>query len=359
MLFLFSSSVFQRFPYSRKSILTSFSSLYDSLTPSSRTMCTSAVSFREFPSTSLSDMTPELLLRKDDTSSSAVLSMLENDSLFKMMAKKEGVNIMQRDAADDEKLARGIQRSVQKNLLPVCSPPTARPIDVHGRSAYEVAKEIVGCLSKKEGNIIVLQGLSGTGKGTTVDKLRSMLPKCVAWSNGNVFRCYTYLVLETLEKLGKNISTEVLVDDPSILKDAVDRVKFKMDSDTEYDIVIDGTTGVKSVENTLLKTTQVSKAVPIVAELTQGEVILLGQDAASKLSSAGFNIILEGRAQTLQYIETKNRFELKVPDITLLGERRVAQIVIARALQLMQVTPVMSVDEAVQHALQLVRKEYE
>lgn len=323
-------------------------------------MSTSAVSFCEFPSTSLSVVTPELLLRKDDTSSCAILSIFENDTLFKMMARKEGINIMQRDAADDEKLARGVQRSVQKNLLPVCPhPTTARPIDVHGRSAYEVAKEIVSCLPKKGGNIIVIQGLSGTGKGTTVEKLRSMLPKCIAWSNGNVFRCYTHLVLEALEKQGKDISTEILVNDPSILKDAINRVKFKMDSDTEYDIVIDGTTRVKSIENTLLKTPQVSKAVPIVAELTQGEVILLGQDAASKLSSAGFNTILEGRAQTLQYIDTKNRFELKVPDITLLGARRVAQIVIARAVLLIQDTPEMSAEEAVQHALQLVSKEYE
>ena len=44
---------------------------------------------------------------------------------------------------------------------------------------------------RSQGCVLVLQGLSGTGKGTTVGKLANMLPKAVTWSNGNVFRSLT------------------------------------------------------------------------------------------------------------------------------------------------------------------------
>ena len=41
----------------------------------------------------------------------------------------------------------------------------------------------------------MLQGLSGTGKGTTVSKLQAALPRAVSWSNGNVFRALTLLAV--------------------------------------------------------------------------------------------------------------------------------------------------------------------
>ena len=37
-----------------------------------------------------------------------------------------------------------------------------------------------------KGGVLVLVGLSGTGKGTTVDKLKQKIEGCVTWSNGNV-----------------------------------------------------------------------------------------------------------------------------------------------------------------------------
>lgn len=41
--------------------------------------------------------------------------------------------------------------------------------------------------------VLVLVGLSGTGKGTTVDILKKKLPNTTSWSNGNVFRSLTLL----------------------------------------------------------------------------------------------------------------------------------------------------------------------
>ena len=52
------------------------------------------------------------------------------------------------------------------------------------------------------GCVLVLQGLSGTGKGTTVAKLQAALPSCVSWSNGNVFRSLTLLAVTHCEQAG-------------------------------------------------------------------------------------------------------------------------------------------------------------
>ena len=45
-------------------------------------------------------------------------------------------------------------------------------------------------------------GCSGTGKGTTVEKLSSQLPNTVTWSNGNVFRSVTLLAATWSEQNG-------------------------------------------------------------------------------------------------------------------------------------------------------------
>merc|ERR1719450_1821608 len=49
---------------------------------------------------------------------------------------------------------------------------------------------------------MILVGLSGTGKGTTVDKLKEKVSKAATWSNGNVFRSRTLLAATHCEKAG-------------------------------------------------------------------------------------------------------------------------------------------------------------
>ena len=46
------------------------------------------------------------------------------------------------------------------------------------------------------------EGLSGTGKGTTVAKLQSLLPNASCWSNGNIFRALTLLAVTYCETHG-------------------------------------------------------------------------------------------------------------------------------------------------------------
>lgn len=53
-----------------------------------------------------------------------------------------------------------------------------------------------------------------------------------------------------------------------------------------------------------------SQNIPAVAQLTQGEVINFAAAATAKMSADGFNVLMEGRAQTLDYVRSPHRFEL-------------------------------------------------
>merc|ERR1719502_1109467 len=82
---------------------------------------------------------------------------------------------------------------------------------------------------------------------------------------------------------------------------------------------------VSEVQNTVLKT--VGKDIPTVAEKTQGEVVAFIQDVLKKMSASGINVLLEGREQTLNYIRTPHRFELKLKDMSVVGKRQAALII--------------------------------
>lgn len=274
-----------------------------------------------------------ILRQQDDVCSSYVMQLLHSNSAFHKLAASEGRRIVERDAEDERKLASGIALAFDKGILttrPKVCP--AIPINVMGLSAKQVTDKILHHLPSHVGNVIVLQGLSGTGKGTTVAKLCQELPRSVTWSNGNVFRSYTYLCDEMLATEGKDMTEANLTEE--LLANVVRRVTFDKCDDNHFQMMIDHSVRVSSIENTLLKTKRMSSQVPMVAEKMQGEVIRFGMSAVRQLSEDGFNVILEGRAQTLNFIPTSTRFELVIPDVTILGERRAAQRVMAKALEL-------------------------
>lgn len=74
-------------------------------------------------------------------------------------------------------------------------PEEYQAIDVLGKTPEQVAQTIVDSVGSaaETGCVIVLCGLSGTGKGTTVAVLKQMLPNAQTWSNGNIFRSITLL----------------------------------------------------------------------------------------------------------------------------------------------------------------------
>jgi hypothetical protein len=62
-----------------------------------------------------------------------------------------------------------------------------------------------------------------------------------------------------------------------------------------------GHVGLRSA-NTELKSSQVSKNIPTVAEITQGEVILFATHAVDIMGKDGLVILLEGREQMVNYV---------------------------------------------------------
>lgn len=267
-----------------------------------------------------------LLKQQDDRTSEAVLNALNDVAEFVALSEKEGMDIIRRDMEDEAKLGVGIQIALNKGVLSaeVKVDPT-RAVDVAGKTADAVANEILSQLKSTTGNVIVLQGLSGTGKGTTTKKLQDKLSNCVTWSNGNVFRALTHLA--SLD-LGESFSKEALTD--AYIDQLMQRLTFAKFPDG-FDVVIDGTIRVSSIQNSDLKMPHISARVPTVAELTQGEVIRFTSNAVERLKQEGYNVILEGRAQTLNYIETADRYALTMSDPSLLGRRRAAQRVMAHA----------------------------
>lgn len=89
---------------------------------------------------------------------------------------------------------------------------------------------------------------------------------------------------------------------------------------------------MSEVQNTELKVPKVSRNIPTVAKVTQGEVILFAADAIKQLGKAGMVVLLEGREQTVNYVRTPLRFTLTLSDDTLIGKRRAAQRLGAAAL---------------------------
>merc|ERR1712039_793688 len=135
--------------------------------------------------------------------------------------------------------------------------------------------------------------------------------------------------------MGKSIpfSQEVLT--PELLKTLVACLKFDK-FDGKFDIQISGygyDTLVSQVANTTLKEPRVGKNIPTVAEVTQGEVIKFAAAAAEAMRADGMNVLMEGRAQTLNYVRTPHRFELTLSEPIIIGMRRAAQRMVAASAQ--------------------------
>jgi len=279
----------------------------------------------------MATLTMEVLKGMDDKTSNAVIEALQDDPAFAKFSEDELNSILKRDQEDGEKLAAGVAQAVAKGVLPSdLQPPSYEQIDVLGKSADEVADEIIAKLPEGQGCIVILVGLSGTGKGTTADKLKAKCANSTTWSNGNCFRSLTLLAATHCEKEGKEdfdptcLTPENLAEWASMLEFG----KF----DGKFDIRINGLgidTRVSQIANTLLKEPRVGKNIPTVAEMTQGEVVKFASDACQKMGEDGAVVLLEGREQTLNFIASPFRYCLTMSDTLLIGKRRAAQRIAA------------------------------
>ena len=151
----------------------------------------------------------ELLSKQNAETSTALIAQYESSPDFTALSAKEGADILARDQEDADKLQVGIDYAKDKGVIdPNFVPEPYIAIDVFGKTPSDVAGEILAAMKKSEGeSVIVICGLSGTGKGTTVSKLQEMIEgdgddakEVVCWSNGNIFRSVTLLAATWCEQ---------------------------------------------------------------------------------------------------------------------------------------------------------------
>lgn len=322
------------------------------------------------------NLTADVLKKQNAVTSSAIIDHYASSSrkaAFAKLAKYEGDLIIQRDHEDASKLEIGIAFAQNKGVIdPKFVPEPYIPIDVLGKTPDQVAQTVLDHVDKKQasssGYVIVLVGLSGTGKGTTTSKLRSMLEgkgKVVTtWSNGNVFRCVTLLATTWWEQNNKNVpfnGEKALT--KKTLTEFMGMLAFGKHPKTgEFDIHLKGLgldVYVSDVQNTLLKSPQVSKNIPTVAQYTQGEVIVFAAKAVEFMvkNDARRCVLLEGREQTVNYVRTPHRFCLQLSDDSLIGKRRAAQRLMGQGLQDLQKSRGKTVIEVLNVALESMVKD--
>jgi hypothetical protein len=124
-------------------------------------------------SSSQTSITPAVLQEQNAVTSNAIIELYRNDTAFRLLAETEGALTQQRDAEDDDKLLQGIRFAQQKGVIdPAYVPEPYKTIDVLGKTPEQVANTILQQVNNdakttSSGSIIVLVGLSGTGKGTS------------------------------------------------------------------------------------------------------------------------------------------------------------------------------------------------
>jgi len=275
-----------------------------------------------------------ILKAQDDKTSGAIIECLKDDAKFVELAKQELEQIVQRDKEDADKLQLGVDEAIKKGVLPGdLTPPKYDQVDVLGKSADQVAQAIIDKLPKDGGCVVILVGLSGTGKGTTVDKMKEKIAGSTTWSNGNCFRSLTLLAVTHCEQAGIEFSPDVLTAE-NLAKWAAMLEFGKFDD--KWDIRINGLgidERVSNIANTLLKEPKVAKNIPTVAKETQGEVVKFAGDACKQMGAAGVVVLVEGREQTLNFIPSPYRFCLTMSDTSVIGARRAAQRIGAEALK--------------------------
>eukprot|EP00934_Nitzschia_sp_Nitz4_P002032 Nitzschia sp. Nitz4//scaffold45_size130396//53480//54518//NITZ4_003445-RA/size130396-snap-gene-0.140-mRNA-1//-1//CDS//3329552386//2032//frame0 len=289
-----------------------------------------------------------LLKQQNAETSNGLIEHWKDNASFTKLAKYEGDLTIQRDNEDADTLQVGVEFAKSKGVIdPNYVPEPYVHLDVLGKTPDSVADEILALVEKGTanstgtGSVIVLCGLSGTGKGTTVAKLRQKLEQdqgkqVVTWSNGNIFRSVTLLAVTWCEQ---NVEGGVFDKDKALTKENLqsfmDMLSFGK-FNGKYDTRIQGLgldMLVSEVQNTQLKVPKVSKNIPTVAGQTQGEVILFAASAVETMGKDGLFVLLEGRTQTVDYVQTPYRFVLELSDPSLIGKRRAAQRIMADALK--------------------------
>ncbi|MBN2508993.1 MAG: hypothetical protein JXB03_01910 [Spirochaetales bacterium] len=249
----------------------------------------------------------------------AIIESLQGLPVFERIADEELKLLEHRDREDEYKLKEGIAIAAEKGLLP--SAPGHRDwerIAVDGKSPGEVYDELMTLVRfDSPGTVLLICGNSGVGKGTLVDELIARTPGAECWSNGDIFRVFTWFVLNGI-KGGFTPEAAADADYSAIRK----RIRIKKGSDIQV-LMSEGVRSLDSLKNGVLKEKAVNLALPSVARYIQGEVIGIVNEYLAMNTSR--HLVLEGRKETLNYINGDYRAQLVLNERGVLGERRAAQ----------------------------------
>jgi hypothetical protein len=108
-----------------------------------------------------------LLAEQNANTTNAIIQHFAESPAFVSLSSAEGAQILQRDEEDAQKLQKGIDIAKEKGVIdPNFKAEEYITVDVLGKSPEEVADEILDKVRKQEGEggVVVLCGLSGTGK---------------------------------------------------------------------------------------------------------------------------------------------------------------------------------------------------
>ena len=111
-----------------------------------------------------------LLSEQNANTTTAIISHFDNNPSFLSVSSAEGKQILERDEEDAQKLQKGIEYAKSKGVIdPNFVAEDYITVDVLGKSPDDVADEILGKVRSQEGEggVVVLVGLSGTGKVST------------------------------------------------------------------------------------------------------------------------------------------------------------------------------------------------
>jgi len=249
-----------------------------------------------------------------------IIDLLQGMELFEEISHRELELLEQRDQEDSYKLKEGIQIAMDKGVLrELKQKPRWIPLPVDGKLPQEILDEMMNDLSfDKPGRVIAICGDSGVGKGTLVETLLTAIPDSDKWSNGDIFRIFTYLALQQEADPAEALNRVPEMDFTELSKNII------LETDSDIQVYLEGKTlPLDSIKNGLLKETAINRSLPSVARYTQGEVIAIVNRYLS--INQRKHLILEGRKETLNHIHADYRIELLLENKEILGKRRAAQ----------------------------------
>jgi CMP/dCMP kinase len=214
--------------------------------------------------------------------------------------------IKERDRKD-EKMEKSNRAKMLKLGLKLYQPGRIVEVDTGKiEGVANVVAEIVIKI-KKTDKIIALQGVSSSGKTSTASTLAKKI-KAVHFSFGELFRYLTYLEIE------KEVNDW-------------DKIFVQLDYRARG-LKVDLYDGKRNVSKELareLRSQEIEKIIPLVAEKTQRPSIEFLAKKISALSQSGVKIVLDGRAFTLDFLPCDLRFKLKCSAV-IRAKRRLKQV---------------------------------